>query len=180
MTDDQAHRAALGAVLADPSNAGLILDQLTADDFDPGWMQTTFTAIAEVHAAGLNPSATALVAHLQSTGRLSRNDGGIGPFIAELYEAATFPLDPQQHINAVIETSYRRQVWAATTRIRQACTEWSLPAVLATVDRELTEALQASARLAVPTATGKSSPDAVRGIPGLMEILNGLPENPAA
>ena len=177
MTDDAAHRAVLGAVLVDPSNAALILDQLTADDFDPGWMQLTYIAIADSYASGLNPDAQAVLAYLQTTGQLRRNDGGIGPFIAGLYADAPFPPEPQRHIAAVLETSYRRQLWNATTRIRQACIEWPLSAVISTVERELTSAMQAASRLAPAPEQFAAPKD---GIPGLRELLADFTESPAA
>lgn len=171
--DDTAHRAALGAALV-TGYAGLLADQLTVDDFEPGWQQLVYTTITELHAAGRTADAEAVIGHVQATGRWPRADGAFGVFVAELYEAATFPPEPERHIAAVIETSYRRTVWQATTRIRQACTEYPLAAVLSIVDRELTGALEAAARL------GNRTTETGSGIPGLAAILDGLSETPAA
>jgi replicative DNA helicase len=153
----------LGAVLVDPRHAAEVLDRLTEDDFEPGRQQMVFAAFDHLYETQRDCTAQNVLDVILP--KLNRNDSSFGVWLAELFEDA--PLSPP--IAAVVERTYRRAVWNATTKLRQACVEWPLPALLQAVDREFSQALQAASRLTddAPRVVGSA------GLSGLDALLNG-------
>jgi replicative DNA helicase len=156
-----AQEQVLGAVLADPRHAAEVLDRLTVDDFEHGREQQVFDAFDHLYEMKQDCTAQNVLDVILP--KLNRNDSSFGVWLAELYENA--PLTPP--IDAVVERTYRRHIWTLTTRLRQACAEWPLPALLASIDREFTGALQATARM----RDELPQPQRESGLSGLSTVL---------
>ena len=105
----QAEKALLGALLVEPTLATQLADHVDPDDFYEPRHEAIWNAIHDTaRTNGVPPDPALVLAHLQTTGELTRVGGG--PYLLDLMRAGQFP-GSAEHYARVIRNAARARTF---------------------------------------------------------------------